>query len=55
MTIEQMAQRIWTAALYGMDTYFVALYHTTAKGFLDKVPCLGDLQDSAWCNIMAPE
>ena len=36
MTIEQMAQRIWTAALYGMDTYFVSLYHTTAKGFLDK-------------------
>ena len=36
LTIGQMAQRIWTAALYGMDTYFLCLYHTTAKGFLEK-------------------
>ena len=36
LTIGQMAQRIWTAALYGMDTYFMSLYHTTARGFLEK-------------------
>ena len=36
LTIEQMAQRIWLAALYGMDTYFLSLYHTTARGFLEK-------------------
>ena len=36
LTIEQMAQRVWVAALYGMDTYFMSLYHTTAKGFLEK-------------------
>ena len=31
-----MAQRIWLAVLHGMDTYFLALYHTTARGFLEK-------------------
>lgn len=36
LTIGEMAQRIWTAALYGMDTYFLCLYHTTAVGFLEK-------------------
>ena len=36
LTIEQMAQRIWLSALYGMDTYFLSLYHTTARGFLEK-------------------
>ncbi len=36
ITLSQMAQRIWTAALYGMDTYFMSLYHTTARGFLEK-------------------
>ena len=36
ITMAQMAQRLWAAALYGMDTYFVSLYHTTAKGFLEK-------------------
>ena len=36
MSMAQMAQRIWLAALYGMDTYFMSLYHTTAKGFLEK-------------------
>jgi len=36
LTFVQMAQRIWLAALYGMDTYFMSLYHTTARGFLEK-------------------
>lgn len=59
-SIEQMAQRIWVAALHGMDTYFMSLYHTTAMGFLQKggyamfssptqpwFGCCGDLHDSA--------
>lgn len=36
LTVEQMAQRIWLAALYGMDTYYMSLYHTSARGFLEK-------------------
>ena len=36
ITIEQMAQRIWLAALYGMDTYFMSIFHTSARGFLEK-------------------
>ena len=36
LTLSQMAQRIWLAALHGMDTYFLSLYHTTARGFLEK-------------------
>ena len=36
ISMAQMVQRIWLAALYGMDTYFLAQYHTTAMGFLDK-------------------
>ena len=36
LTPVQMAQRIWLAALYGIDTYFMSLYHTTARGFLEK-------------------
>ena len=36
MTPTQQAQRFWTCALYGMDTYFQSLYHLTAKGFLEK-------------------
>ena len=36
VTQGQMAQAFWTCALYGMDTYFISLYHTTARGFLEK-------------------
>ena len=36
LTPTQLAQRFWTCALYGMDTYFQSLYHLTAKGFLEK-------------------
>lgn len=36
LTVPQLAQRIWTSALYGMDTYFSSLYHLTARGFLEK-------------------
>ena len=37
ISIMQMAQRVWLAALYGMDTYLLSLYHTTARGFLEDL------------------
>jgi len=36
LTQTQLAQRIWICSLYGMDTYFMSLYHLTGRGFLEK-------------------
>ena len=36
LTLTQLAQRLWLSALYGMDTYYLSLYHLTGKGFLEK-------------------
>lgn len=36
LTQEQLAQRIWAAALYGIDRYLLSLYHTSARGFREK-------------------
>ena len=36
LTLPQMVQRIWIAALYGMDTYYLALWHVSAVTFAEK-------------------
>ena len=36
LSMAQISQRIWTAALYGIDRYLLSLYHTSARGFREK-------------------
>ncbi len=35
-TLSQLSQRLWVCALYGMDHYYTSLYHTSARGYLEK-------------------
>lgn len=46
LTQEQLAQRIWAAALYGIDRYLLCMYHTSARGFREK---------GAWAMFVSPD
>ena len=36
LAFDRMAQMLWLTALHKVDTYFLALHHQTARGFVEK-------------------